>query len=103
MNNADLKAFVDEEGPKIAVIICDNGYRLALNYAGREQRIEDIEYRTVGECDMFCVPRTEHWKTTDGRNGKPVKVRHWHLTECIQAIVTTEDPEYAPDPLYAMG
>lgn len=104
MNNADLKAFVDEMGPRIAVIVCDNGMRIALNYKGREQRIEDIEYKTFGETDMFCIPRTEKWIVPGtAKNGQPVKIRHWHLTECIQCIIEAEDPEYAPDPIYAFG
>lgn len=103
MTNADLQAFVAKYGNRTCYIVCDNMRRIPVNFPGQEQHMDAIEYQTVGECDMFCFPRTERWQPgpngpMNGKKvGQPVKIREWHLTECIQSIIEVDDPEFLPD------
>lgn len=100
MNNADLKAFMTEYGPKVVCIVCDNSMHIFLNYDQFPYRIEEIEYKTVGSTDMFGVSRYETWKDRNRANfGEKVKITEWHLTECIQNIVVSDDPKFSPDPM----
>lgn len=87
MTNAALQAFIAEFGARMIVIVIDNNHKIMFGVQAMGDNAifyTDIQYKTVGDVDMFGVTRTDNtW-------GKAVTFTNWYVTACIQMISTTE-------------
>ena len=98
MTNAALQAIIAEYGERIFCITLDNNHKIMLGLQSRLESgngftVNDIQYKTFGDTDMFGFWRTDHtW------NNQHIKYINWMVTGCIQAVhVTEEMTTYLPD------
>jgi hypothetical protein len=95
MNNESLKAIIAELGSKIFLIQMDDGHKVWIgtpNSDGNTNTIEDIQFKTFGNVDMFGVRHVDHsW-------GNEIPYWHWMVTSYVQFVVATEElSDHLPD------
>lgn len=88
MTNAGLKAFLEEFGARMFVIVLDNNHKIMFGVkemAPNTIFYTNIQYKTFDGVDMFGVTRVDNtW------NDCKVQFTNWYVTGCIQMIATTE-------------
>ena len=87
MDNATLKALIDEYGDRICAFFIDNEHKILFNYPN-SPKISEVELLTIGGLDFYKIPYV-------GSSQRPVvKFAGLYRTDCIQHLIFME-PEYA--------
>ena len=84
MNNAAFKAFIEEFGDQICIIVLDNTSHIYVGYPSSPlKKLDQIEFKTFGGVDMFGVPSNPL-----SPNETKLGISHiaWHPTLTIQGI-----------------
>lgn len=101
MTNNGLKAFIDEFGSKIFMILMDNNHKVFMGTDvtsdGNYNDASTLELKTFGDVDMFRVKHVDRtWHHPAVKDG--IAFSGWLVTGCIQAIyVSDDDSPYLPD------
>lgn len=95
MTNAGVKELITKYGPRICAFCLNNGKVLRIGYNDNAScTIEEIEFETIGGCDMMVVPMT------DIATGSNLKYKEHIVTEFLENIVIMDEEfeKYRIDP-----
>lgn len=98
MNNAALKAIIEEYGNQLFYISLGESLRIFLNVDAGDPEMtctsDMVQFKTVSGTDFFGIPHPNHkaW-------GQKVPYTRWYVTDQIHSFATCDDPDsrYMPD------